>query len=325
MKNNECGVTLVVLVVSIIVLMILAVVGFRTIAESGILDKATEASSITLEESLYEKVKLIYSSCEIEYYEKSSKNSELDKDEYIHEKFIEKLAVEENFESIVFENNIVSFEYGGDEYKYSIGANVKLKGNVEVGDYINYPIEYSDVYDMEEYTSQNGWRVLDDGVMEGSSGSIKIISTGIPMKWKYNGEDADTEINNLLKNFKTTSFKTASSKKNYSGADFINNKYAIGVSSLNLKELNAAYNAITGSNRAEDDTTSIDNSVDLFYNSFPRAYYWVFTKKEDNIIYHVMEGEFDGYGKVRVGVRPVVELKSDLNGVKTADFWEIVN
>lgn len=84
---------------------------------------------------------------------------------------------------------------------------------IVVGDYVNYDVSYTDMYQGTEYTSENGWRYLgtDD------SGNKLLISTAIPLILSYNyntvGEnekwwDKDTTLkanvratNGMLNNF----------------------------------------------------------------------------------------------------------------------------
>ena len=319
MNTKEKGVTLIALVVTIIMLIIIAVVSFKVIGESGILDKATVASTKTVEQAMFEKVKLMYSECEIGYYDDSEKQ-DFDKEEYIKTNFEQKLQGEDGLEDVAYKNGVVSFKFNGEFYKYSVGADVKLSGNVEIGEYVEYPFEYSDVYTEQDYSAQNGWRVLDDGNI---SGSVKIISTGIPMKWSYDGNNAETAIQELKSDFLNTSFKTAVSRINILGSE-LDSEYAKSISSITLSELNAAYSAIKKTSRTANDISSIDSSVDLFYNSSPEAYYWVLTKQAEKRIYYVLEGEFGSFGKMKLGIRPVIELKDGLKGVKENEFWKIV-
>lgn len=58
---------------------------------------------------------------------------------------------------------------------------------LDIGDYVEYDVSYTDAMSRYEYTSKNGWRVLDPGVdnPDGTSTGVKIISTGVPAFLDY--------------------------------------------------------------------------------------------------------------------------------------------
>ena len=67
-------------------------------------------------------------------------------------------------------------------------CTVKVTVPVEAtkGMFIAYNVEYTDVYKGYEYTSKNGWRLLDytdNG--DGTLSNVKLISTGVPAKLYY--------------------------------------------------------------------------------------------------------------------------------------------
>ena len=53
---------------------------------------------------------------------------------------------------------------------------------LKIGDYVKYDVTYTDVYTNYEFTSENGWRVLETGQNngDGTYTGVKLISTGIP-------------------------------------------------------------------------------------------------------------------------------------------------
>ena len=57
----------------------------------------------------------------------------------------------------------------------------------KVGDYIDYNVSYTDMNSNYEFTSQEGWRILETGTrnIDGTYSNVKIISTGIPANINY--------------------------------------------------------------------------------------------------------------------------------------------
>ena len=57
-----------------------------------------------------------------------------------------------------------------------------------VGDYIEYDVAYSDMYNTStDYSTTNGWKILDVGTKnsDGKYEGVKIISTGVPAEIRY--------------------------------------------------------------------------------------------------------------------------------------------
>lgn len=78
--------------------------------------------------------------------------------------------------------------YEGNEYTVPCEVSLKIikLANIKIGDFIEYGIEYKDVYDYT-YSTTNGWRLLnyktDD---EGKTiYDVELISTGVPAKLYY--------------------------------------------------------------------------------------------------------------------------------------------
>ena len=93
---------------------------------------------------------------------------------------------------------------------------VKLSEVVEVGDYVNYPVDYSNVATSgTSYIAKfNGWRVLsveDDG-------TVNLVSAGVPLTY-YHGTNTSTSITNLAINFLETAVTTSNEGYRLNGFD----------------------------------------------------------------------------------------------------------
>jgi len=65
-------------------------------------------------------------------------------------------------------------------------VTVKVPVPLAIGAFIQYDVEYTDVFRGYEYTKNNGWRLLDYTENEdGTYSDVKLISTGIPAKLYY--------------------------------------------------------------------------------------------------------------------------------------------
>ena len=282
--KNKKGISLVSLVVTIIVLIILSGVVI-ILNNSGIIEKTVLAATKTEEGILEEQIEMAWVETKATHI-LSTENFE---DSVLEENFQKEL--EKNLKEVYqFENVNVSvrddssmhitFTYKDEIYDFLVSSNGKasldskekveinkpLKGNVKVGDYIEYPIEYFDVYEGKKYTSTNGWRIIDDGVMEGTSGYVKIISTGVPAKFDYYHKDREEIMDNLLNHFEEIDLLDNSNTGiRVKGKKFKVDEIAEKVTTLTLSDFNCAYNVLYHTNRKLDDTSSFDDKYQLFH------------------------------------------------------------
>ena len=333
--TKERGITLISLVVTIIIFLILVGVGI-VIVNKSIINSAIIASNETIENSIKEQIELAWNACYMAYWNDKLDDTTLDEKQYMKEnletylsdlKEIDKIEIKE-----VDQNNInILYEFQNKIYTFSISSDGKtslkclLKGNVKVGEYINYPIEYYDVYSKKHYSSQKGWRVIDDGVMEGTSGCVKIVSAGIPVKWSFTYDSldntADKAIDELNNHFEDNIFKNVFGKK-VNGYEFLNNEIANRITSLSLGELNIAYNVLYNMTRENNDVSRLLESDDLFCFQNPEAFYWLSTSK-GNQIYYINKNNISLYSDMRMGIRPVIYLNENLYGKQILNVWSI--
>ena len=202
---------------------------------------------------------------------------------------------------------------------------VNLKGNVNVGDYINYPIEYDDTYTRVHYTSSNGWRVIDDGIMQRTSGSVKIISSHIPIKFSNNSvnykNNVDSAIYDLTTNFENKEFYWGFTKNKVNGSYFNVSNLSKCVTTLTLEDLNCAYNLLYGTERNSNSIEALSQNDDLFCIN----QYWIASKPQENNtdMYFCVQGIFLREINLKCGIRPVVVLKDELEGKYNDGLWEI--
>lgn len=348
--KNKNGISLVALVVTIIILLILGGITFM-IVNHLIMDKAVAASAKTMESALLEKVEMAWMEA------KASDLMNTEKSEKFQEAFVKNLKEVYQFENITIlesENSVTKFTfiYQNQEFSFNVssdgkasisavhkiedGTNVSkpLKGNVKIGDYVEYPIEYMDIYSEKQYTSTNGWRVIDDGIMEGTSGCVRIISTAIPAKWEYDPaiyENNEVAVNELLNHFEdiTVVVGNLTNGAKIKGNKFKDEKFASKISTLTLADLNQIYNHVYQTNRKLNDTSLLNNDEhELFYfRNYKMFYYWLATIEENtNNIYTISDVNIQSEkAKSRLGIRPVIYLKEGLNGKLENNVWKIIN
>ncbi|MBQ8379883.1 MAG: InlB B-repeat-containing protein, partial [Clostridia bacterium] len=78
---------------------------------------------------------------------------------------------------------------------YAAGALAAFSGDTilyvvfqmpQIGDYVDYGLDYTDVYTNYEFSGDYSWRLLTKTDNDDGTSDIEIISTGIPGKVKYN-------------------------------------------------------------------------------------------------------------------------------------------
>lgn len=316
--RNVSGITLIVLVITIISLLILAGISISILSQSFI-ERAELASTEMSDASIKEKMQLICGQQQIDDYsnlDNSNLKTEIENISGVKDVRIEEIA--ENSTYIEFNYNEVKHAFDL-SYNQIEETDLLLKGNVNIGDYIDYPVSYIDAYSQENISSENGWRVIDDGVMEGTTGHVRIISTKIPVKFNYNVssyENVDEVIEDLLNNFETTNFfsRVGNSPKRVQGSIFkdLEGKIANKVTTVTLEDINKA------------------NSVnDLFEVTRIGSHYWIASKAQDNDVdmYTMTEEgiKLDSApeGGLKLGIRPVIVLNDNIKGKKENEIWNI--
>ena len=93
---------------------------------------------------------------------------------------------------------IAKCTYEGTEYTAPCEVSLKiLKAlNLAKGAFVEYGVSYTDAYIGKDYSTRNGWRLLDYTVNEedGTISNVKLISTGIPTNLNYDYHN-DTSTN----------------------------------------------------------------------------------------------------------------------------------
>ena len=285
MENK--GITLVSIIITIIILLIFVGISIGIIG-SSIMDNAILVSTEMEHANIKEKIELIYSGSKVSKYNNSI--FEL-KNEIENIEGVENVKFVENSDNTIY----TEFDYCNSKYAFTISqdkikeVDLYLKGNVKVGDYIAYPVEYDDAYSNIRYTASDGWRIIDDGVMTGTSGNVKIISSHIPVKFLYNptehNNNVDNVINKLTNDFENQLFVKGSSRDKIRGSYFKVNNFTQRVTTLTLSDLNNAHNAMYLTTRSSDSTSTINENDDLFAINQMAVVYWIASKQQGNDVY----------------------------------------
>lgn len=337
--NKENGITLTSIVVTVIILLILAGLTL-VILNEFLTEEIMNVSNKTEEAFLKEKIEMTFMEVKTAYFENKDITN-ITKSEYFIKELEKSLEKSADIKEIVISGNVeesirISLKYHNQKYEFEILANGEvnfinsLVGKVKIGDYIEYPVEYTDIYSRIQYTSTNGWRVIDDGVMEGTSGFVKIISTGIPVKWHYDitkyksGQEA---VDCLLNHFEDNILLEESTNgKEIKGDYFKVNQIANKVATLSLSDLNKACNALYNTNRKLDDISVIQDKYELFNLKYSQNfYYWLATVADDNKIYYLSDKNIQYEINFRMGIRPVIYLENNLNYKLENNVWKIVD
>lgn len=337
--NKEKGSTIIFVVVTVIILLILA--GVTLAMFNGFLtDKIETVSTKTDEAFLKENIEMTFMAIKASYLDDKEITSMSESEYFVQEleKSLENVKdIREVETSGSLDKSIeISLMYHNQKYHFEILANGEINlinsliGKVKIGDYIEYPVEYVDLYSGTEYTSTNGWRVIDDGVMEGTSGFVKIISTGIPVKWYYdktkylNGQEA---VDSLINHFEDNILINESADGEEIKGDYFKvHKIANKVTTLSLSDLNKAYNALYNTNRKLDDISTIEDSYELFDLKYSQTfYYWLATIGDNNKMCYLSNKGIQYEIDFRMGIRPVIYLENNLNYKLENNIWKITD
>lgn len=193
-------------------------------------------------------------------------------------------------------------------------THISEKGKIRIGDYIEYNVSYSNIYsaygNIDQYSTTNGWRILDYGTKnkQGKYEGVKIISTGIPAGinfancennvW-FDNNQTDGEgyayaaaaglrnnfkicplIQNGSTNTKNQGYYTniinndpGSEYNNATGAVFLTTK-ADDIHVLSLEELNTTMNKINRKNEGDVGYRLPDNTDPVTNNLFKIAIWY---------------------------------------------------
>ena len=336
-NQNNNGISLISMIITIIILLILSGITI-SLTKNYIINKSVLAYSKTIEEYLKEEIEMAMADVNaINIMEHDNIN--ISNDLY-NNKLKELLENTKEISNVVIiENNSnknIELIYKNRKYFFEISSDGKviiknsIKNEINIGDYVEYPISYIDMYNKTHYNSENGWRVIDDGKSEGTSGYIKIISTGIPLLWNYDYENGEYESNKsaveyLLDDFENINFIDTINGIKYKGNIFNDNNLAIKVSTITFNELHFAYNKMYKRNLDLSKSNIFEDSNNLFVlNSEKSYFYWIADAKENtNEIYYISDEGLASESVYRIGIRPVIYLQNGLNGKYENNVWKL--
>ncbi len=188
LKNTK-GITLIALVITIIVLLILAGVTIATLTgENGILSRAQDAKTDTEIGEEREKVELSATGAIAENNGGEITRTNLNKE-------LTSYIGTEGTDYSLSESETAPFvvTYLDSKRSYLIDENGKVSNieasdfeDIEIGDYINYPVYYDNASLGDiAFLNNNRWRVIEK-VEENGENYVKIIPTGVPLSLNYN-------------------------------------------------------------------------------------------------------------------------------------------
>lgn len=238
-----------------------------------------------------------------------------------------------------------------------------LADAVKVGDYVNYPVDYNNVSDVNNNISTyKGWKVLSKDVdIDGnkSIGTVNLISAGVPLTY-YHYNNTTTSIRDLCINFLNITvsesenyrFRKTGFNTNKTLTQIFTNKYTdTYTSDTSVKYPTYSTNKVSGTKIAgtpkvramtltdiEKATglTSIGNATyltdSIYQNLFEvGAYYWLLSADSARNLWYVSNngGAFKLSSVVKafneLGIRPVVSLKANVEttGTDSNGVWQL--
>lgn len=241
-------------------------------------------------------------------------------------------------------NGWYSAASGGTEYKtttkvtttnatqtlYAQWTSRLLAHHVSVGDYVNYPVNYTNVASNSDYVAQyTGWRVLSiDGT--GDNQYVRLISAGVPLTYRHasaTGAGA-TSVTKLTTGFFSTAI-TTSTNYTYQSCGFkdvsgnaittiaqlktlFTNEYTQissgvpKVQSITKKDLDAVWGKTTvnAEDVSSNDLLAVPSTTASMYTSYFLA------EAYGNYVWASYSSGCVVYTYTKHGVRPVVTLKT---------------
>lgn len=200
-KRHIKGITLIALIITIIVLLILAGVTIGAITgQNGTINQANAAKEQT--EIAQEKETLEIATVKAMGKDKEGNVTKMYLDQELDESVgVSKYSSDDQTTDLGI---IVTYLNSGRSYLVDASGNVTdydKNGDseepeepevpditLEIGDYVEYNVTYTDMETDHPFTAQDGWRVLDPGTKnsDGTYSGVKLISTGIPAELEYN-------------------------------------------------------------------------------------------------------------------------------------------
>ena len=234
-----------------------------------------------------------------------------------------------------------------EDTSYNEETAIQEQMELKIGDYINYPIEYSNatiIYNSKEHTAYNkGWRVLSIEESENGKQIIQIVSAGIPLTYFHPATEGSATIGvkiittdffnpDISKSSETTAyqinyigFKDASSlqelkelfKNEYTQLDENNMPM---VRSMTKEDVDKLLGKTTQTGDFIDSTDLLVAECieceDIENSMYADKYvdYWLATEVNSQVLWKVTKSgylyDYSGFGKL--GIRTVVTLKSDV-------------
>lgn len=280
-SKTQKGITLIALIITIIVLLILAAVSISAIKNDGLISYANQATNKHTQAQMNENAVIQNYSNKIEQHYNGS--------------------VGGNGSGSENDSNI-------DEDGYILITEATL----QVGDYITYPVTYTNVetYHPTDETivktsNQTGWRVVVNYVDDNGNHIIKAMSAGTPETVAFDARtirESDISGPYTINNAGETRTVYVVNSYNEYGKKYFNSEYGTAYGIFDAIDLNIAYNALGGCNNV------------VFLNE---SFYWINAyDKEDTTIYYADPTNTSSYhGTIEsqtCGIRPVITLKTDL-------------
>ncbi len=171
MKNIK-GITLIALIITIIILLILVGITLTTLTgENGILSKASKAQEETIKAQLKEEIEMAIMEIQIEEGEKGNKVTL----ETLGNEYYEELSKKLNEITIQLNEDEITGEYKGYEYKIDKNLSVTIEGKIE-------GISFRYQLDPKGYTNQEITLTIHAGSTNGSITNIQCINDNVSKK-----------------------------------------------------------------------------------------------------------------------------------------------
>lgn len=301
--NKHKGISLIVLIITIVVVIILATAIIMSLDGDDPIDaaeRAVEANDIAV---IKEAVGIANAQYRLS---DRSKTKQQYIEDYLNE---QNLVIPDGY--VIENGKLVTMDKSE-----QLEKPVALYDIANIGDYVDYPVPYTNVTIDGKKEIKTGWRVIAK-----YSNNVYITSAGLPESVNLSGLTGYDNANNLLnKNMHT----------------YINPSYALSSRSIKLSDIEDIVELVYGYPHLD---TPVSNTIALYDLIILRAPYWFNDKEVDTgqkfVDFSNPSGLLDGMqlafegddvSSATYGARPVIQLKINLltNGKNKKGAWILV-
>lgn len=325
MKNKQTGISLIVLMITILVMTILAAAVILNVGNNNSISNANKLKFQQDLSTMQDEVNKYTSEKQVENLGQYSEES------FESDEMVKLFPSTKNYKDIVkvVKGKIVLTDAATDnEVAWALELGIEKEGtqitgdlytDVSIGDYVAYPVSYSNITLDGQTETKTGWRVI---VKDDNTKTLKLISAGVPQSiYLYGVDGTRSNVFNSLIN------------------KYLDSNYATNVGCLSLNEMKQFIEINYKKYSVEIENTYVSTS-DPYYDLLVTSvgYWFKDNVNETGAKYRYFVNNNASLGSIYLawedqdkdgatyGIRPVVTLQQGLRttGKTEKGVWTIV-